>query len=197
MGSRRVRVVVLCEGMADYRFAYRCLRQCGWREDQITANISRSGRGSAYDHVLDAYPAEVHANRKGVGQRDLLVVIDADTQPEGGRERQLAERLRIAGEPARGRKERISLWVPRRQMETWVYFLKHGKADEQTDYKRLHAVRDEDRQPEAQKFARMLATRQPLPPGVVRSMRKAVDEFERIRATPVGQSPVRRQRKGR
>lgn len=146
MGSRRVRVVVLCEGLADYRFAYRCLRECGWREDQIMANISRSGRGSAFDHVLNSYSAEGRSNRKGGRQRDLLVLIDADTQPEGGRERQLAERLRVAGEPVRRKGERIALWVPRRQMETWVHFLKHGKADEQTDYKRLHAVRDEDRQ---------------------------------------------------
>jgi hypothetical protein len=197
MASRRVRVVVLCEGVADYRFAYRCLRECGWREDQITANISRSGRGSAFDHVLDSYSAEVHANRKGGGQRDLLVLIDADTQRDGGRERQLAERLRIAGEPVRKKGERISLWVPRRQMETWVHFLKHGKADEQSDYKRLHAVRDEDRQPAAQKFARMLAKRQPLPSGAVRSMRKAVEEFERIRTAPGGQGPARPGRKAR
>lgn len=195
MASRRTRVVVLCEGLADYRFAYRCLRLCGWREDQIIANISRSGRGSAFDHVLDSYPAEVHANRKGQGQRDLLVLIDADTQPDGGRERQLAERLRSAGEPARRKGDRFALWVPRRQMETWVHFLKHGNADEQTDYKRAHAVRDEDRQPAAQKFARMLARRQPLPTGAVRSMRKALDEFERIRAAPGTQGPARRMRK--
>jgi hypothetical protein len=197
MANRRVRVVVLCEGVADYRFAYRCLRQCGWREDQITPNISRSGRGSAFDHVLDTYAAEVHANRKGQGQRDLLVLIDADTQPEGGRERQLAERLRIAGESARRKGERIALWVPRRQMETWVHFLKHGSADEKTDYKRLHAVRHEDRQPAAQKFARMLAKRQPLSPGAVRSMRKAVDEFERIRTAPGTLGPARSMRKRR
>jgi hypothetical protein len=195
MVSRRVRVVVLCEGEQDFRFAYRCLVECGWRRDQIAAKFSPPGKGSAYDYVLAQYPVEVRANRQGQGQRDLLVLIDADTRREDGRRKQVEQHLRRAREPARGDSERIALWVPTRQLETWVHFLMHGVADEQTDYKRLHKVRDEDRPPAAQKFARLLARGQPLPPGAVPSMQRAVKEFERLRVTPAGTGPARRPRR--
>ena len=195
MSSRRVQVVVLCEGEKDFRFAYRCLVECGWRPDQIKANISPPGKCSAYDYVLDNYPVEVRANRKGKGQRELLVLVDADKKKEDGRRKQLEQRLHKAREPARRGDDRIALWVPTRQLEAWVYFLTHGTADEKTDYKEHHQVKDAERPPAARQFARMLKERRALPTGAVPSMRKAVDEFERIRTVPGSQGPARRIRK--
>lgn len=97
MSNRRVHVVVLCEGLKDYRFAYKCLVTCGWRRDQIAANISPSGKQSAFTYVLNHYSAEVHANRNGKKkERALFVLIDGDEQPEGGRDRELARRLDAA-----------------------------------------------------------------------------------------------------
>jgi hypothetical protein len=182
MSSRRVRVVVLCEGLKDYWFAYRCLRTCGWREDQITVNYNN--RGSGFDHVLSKYPVEVRANRQGTLERELLVMIDADEKPGGAREKQLNERLRNGGQPQRRPGDRIALWVPRRQLETWVYFLQQGTADEVTDYKRAHLVKDKEYKTAARKFAQMLKQRRPLSEATVPSMRKAATEFDRLRTKP-------------
>jgi hypothetical protein len=197
MSSRRVQVVVLCEGIKDFRFAYRCLVQRGWRPDQIKANFSKGQ--SAFDYVLDNYPVEVRANRKGEGQRDLLVIIDGDVEKEEGRKRQLEQHLREAREPARKPGERVALWVPVRHLETWIYFLKHGSADETAEYKKNSKVKEEDRLPAAQKFARILAKKQALPRGALSSMRNAVKEFERIqgRVAPGSERLARRKDKRR
>lgn len=184
MSSRRVQVVVLCEGFKDYRFAYKCLVTCGWRRDQITAEISPSGKRSAFTYVLERYPAEVRANRNGKKkERALLVLIDADTRPEGGREVELGRRLATASVEPVQVGERIALWVPRRQLEAWVYFLTHGEADEETDYKREHQVREREYTPAAERFARLLKARAALPSKAIPSLKKAVVEFDRLRSS--------------
>jgi hypothetical protein len=183
MSDRRVHVVVLCEGLKDYRFAYKCLVACGWRRDQIAANVSPPGKQSAFTYVLEHYPAEVHANRNGKKrERALLVLIDADKQPDGGRERELARRLSAAKLKPRQPGERIALWVPRRQLETWVHLLTHDEADEKTDYKYEHLVKDREYMPAAERFAKLLKERRSLPSKAVPSIRKAVAEFERLRS---------------
>jgi hypothetical protein len=185
MSNRRVHVVVLCEGLKDYWFAYKCLVTCGWRRDQIAPKISPSGKQSAFTYVLNQYTTEVRANRNGKKkERALLVLIDADKQPEGGRESELAKRLDAAKLKPRQARERISLWVPRRQLETWVHFLTHGEADEDTDYKGEHLVKDREYTPAAERFAKLLKERRSVPSKAVPSLKKAVAEFERLRGSP-------------
>jgi hypothetical protein len=192
MSSRRVQVVVVCEGFQDYWFAYRCLVACGWRPDQITPKTSPPGKGSAFTFVLNSYPAEVIANRQGKRkERALLVLIDADTQPEGRREADLAGRLKSANQKPRGARERIALWVPRRQLETWVYFLAHGHADEETNYKDEHMVNDREYKPAAERLAQLLKERRGLPTRALPSLKKAVREFDRLRTPRARSRPSR------
>jgi hypothetical protein len=141
MSARRVHVMVLCEGLADYWFAYRCLTACGWRHDQIRSRISPRGKGSGFSFVLDRYTEEVQGIRGGSSERALLVLVDADTQSMREREAELDRRLQEARQERRQARERIALWVPKRQIETWVHFLTHGEADEETDYKRQHRIK--------------------------------------------------------
>ena len=186
MSSRRVHVLVLCEGFKDYQFAYKCLVTCGWRRDQIAAKVSPSGKQSAFTYVLNHYSAEVQANRNGKKkERALFVLIDADKQPEGGRENELAKHLDAAGLKPRQAGERIALWVPRRHLETWVHFLTRGEANEQTDYKDgPRRVKEREHLPAAERFAKLLKGRQSLPFGAIPSLKKAVAEFDRLRRTP-------------
>ncbi|HYO52687.1 hypothetical protein [Archangium sp.] len=183
MSIRRVQVVVLCEGLKDYNFARRCLVRCGWRPDQIAPKVSPAGGGSGFTFVLNEYAAEVRANRNGKKARALLVLVDADTEPEGGREKSLDQRLRDADQKPRKAGERIALWVPKRQLETWIHFLLHGRADEETDYKREHGVRDPEYKPAAEQFAQLLEKRRSLPSKALPSLKKAAVEFERLRTS--------------
>jgi len=183
MTIRRVQAVVLCEGLKDYNFARKCLVRCGWRPDQIAPKVSPTGEGSGFTFVLNEYAAEVRANRNGKRERSLLVLVDADTESEGGREKALDKRLRDTDQKPRNKGERIALWVPRRQFETWVHFLTQGQADEETDYKRTHAVKEHEYKPAADQFAQLLEKRRSLPSKAVHSLKKAVVEFERLRTS--------------
>lgn len=194
MSSRRVQVVVLCEGFEDWQFARRILVRLGWRPDQIAPNASPSAKGSAYTYVLNNYAAEVRANRNGKKTRALLVLIDADTRPEGGREKELSQRLKDADQKPRQARERIALWVPRRHLETWVYFLTHGQADEVTDYKGEHKVKEHEYKPASELLARALQERRALPAKAIPSLKKAVAEFERLRKSQRGDSKRTRHR---
>jgi hypothetical protein len=178
-----VQVVVLCEGLKDYNFARRCLVRCGWRPDQIAPKVSPAGEGSGFTFVLNGYAAEARANRNGKKARALLVLVDADTEPEGGRERALDKRLRDTDQMPRQAGERIALWVPKRQLETWVHFLTHGRADEESDYKREHQVKENEYKSAAEQFAQLLEKRQRLPSKAVPSLKKAVVEFGRLRTS--------------
>jgi hypothetical protein len=127
------------------------------------------------------------------------VLVDADKKKEDGRRRQLEQRLHKAREPARRNDDRIALWVPTRHLETWIYFLNQGSADETAEYKQNSKVKEEERLPAAQKFARILAKKQALPRGALSSMRSAAKEFERIqgRVAPGGERLARRKDKRR
>ncbi len=195
MSNRRVQVVVLCEGFEDWQFARRILVRLGWRPDQIAPNVSPSARGSAYTYVLNTYPAEVQANRDGKKKRALLVLIDADTRPEGGRETELTKRLKEAGHEPRHPKERIAHWIPRRQLETWVYFLTHGQADEKKNYKDEHLVKAHEYKPASEVLARTLQDRRALPVMAIPSLKNAVVEFERLRSAQRRDTKKPRRRK--
>jgi len=196
MSNRRVQVVVLCEGVKDYWFAYKCLVTCGWRRDQITVNRSNAGKESAFTFVLNQYTTEVRANRQGKKkERALLVMIDGDGQPEDGRESELAKRLAAAKQKPRQATERIALWVPRKQLETWVYFLTHGEADEEAEYKRTHRVKEKEYTPAADLLAKLLKEQRSLPLKALPSLRKAVAEFRRLRAPSIKASKVSKRRR--
>ena len=183
MSGRRVQIVVLCEDLAQYRFAYRSLVKCGWRPDQISQNMSPRGYGSGFTYVLDNYPAEVRANRTRSKERGRLLLIDADKEPRGGREEQLAGRLKEAGMGPRGIQERIALWVPRRQLETWINYLTHGDADEETDYKRENRYTDKDYKVAVRQFVQCLKKQRALSSTVIPSLKNAMVEFGRLKGT--------------
>ncbi|HYO64724.1 MAG TPA: hypothetical protein VEU33_01470 [Archangium sp.] len=126
--------------------------------------------------------------------RALLVLVDADTEPEGGRETALDKRLRDAAQEPRKKGERIALWVPKRQIETWIHFLTHGKADEEMDYKRELGRRVPEYKPAADRFAQLLERRRPLPSNAVPSLKKAAVEFERLRTPRSRRSTPTRKR---
>ncbi|WP_123580831.1 hypothetical protein [Abditibacterium utsteinense] len=110
--------------------------------------------------VLSRYASEVHDLRLAHSSQGLIVAIDADEETVERRKNQLNEKLREAGEPARGEQEAIAIVVPRRNVETWVWYLDGNAVDESTDYKRTF-VRDNHDMAEAKRaFAEFIVSGQ-------------------------------------
>lgn len=103
--------------------------------------ISPPGKTSAFDWVIEQYPAQVNAYRLARAKKHiwLIVVVDADM---GSVERRLGQ-LRLHLEQAndlrlrelRIESETIARLVPRRNIETWILALNGEDINEDDDYK--------------------------------------------------------------
>jgi hypothetical protein len=64
----------------------------------------------------------------------MVVIVDADTKPLKARSDALAQALRQARLDPRAAEEPIAIFVPKRNIETWIRFVGGEVVDEVTDY---------------------------------------------------------------
>jgi hypothetical protein len=72
----------------------------------------------------------------------LVVLTDADAMTVAARIATLEQALRAANLPPRGSTEAIALFVPRRNIETWLAYLAGDNVDEEREYPRLDRERE-------------------------------------------------------
>jgi hypothetical protein len=134
MADRYTQVMILCEDLMHLNFVRRYLILHGVESRRIRGKVAPSGRGSGAQYVIANYPVEVKALRSRPHVRaGLLAVVDADTFSVEERFRQLEQSL---GQPGREDGERIGLLAPKRNLETWMFFLLGNAVNEEDDYKK-------------------------------------------------------------
>lgn len=132
--SRSSKVVVLCEDKRTQQFVRRFLKRLSYENHEI--RVSPIGLGSAEQRVREQYPAEVATLRRSRFEDQVLITaIDADSLSVEDRYRQLDDSLLKARLKKRDPEERISLLVPRRNIETWIRVLSGEASNEDEDYK--------------------------------------------------------------
>lgn len=180
MGSRNVRIVVLCEDKQQFTFAYRCLKRLGFRPRDIEAKFTGLGRagGAGEKYVRDQYAAEVEQVRRRHALSALLTVIDADTTTVSLRERQLSQAL-AGAQQQRAASEPIAHWIPRRNIETWIHFLLGQAVNEQLPYPKFNG-RERDCEPAAKRLALIIRAREPSPTGSLPSLLHGIAETSRL-----------------
>jgi len=170
-------VIVLGEDRRHYDFVRHFLMKRGVPDRKFFPKICPKGRGSGEQYVREHYPVEVKALRSKSYLRIVLVVVtDADVRTVDQRLDQLATALREAELAEPGIAEPIVILVPKRNVETWVYYLRDNEVNEQDDYKTAvgrGAVRTE---------AREFAQRCPhdIPDDMPASLRRACEELVRV-----------------
>ncbi len=152
--SNGVDVIILAEDERHRMLLHRHLRKrgythhkiriCGWFPQFETPCLS---------FVKSEYPKQVEAlrNKSHCVTSALIVVVDADDLTIDERLSELDKLLTSAGQTQRASTEHIAIVVPRRNIETWMYFLSGEKVDEETDYK--SQCRNFDNGTSAQQFA--------------------------------------------
>ena len=122
--------VVLCEDKQQRVFIYRFLVKAGVKPHEIRDAPPTKGSGVGW--VLDRYPDEIDAARRHKKFR-LVVMIDGDDKGVKVRLNQLAMRLNQRdhecghrGFSPRTDADRVAVFVPTRNIETWLYFLGGG-----------------------------------------------------------------------
>jgi hypothetical protein len=137
-------MVILCEDRQQEVFARHYLIQCGVPRTKIRTNICPKGRQAGEQYVREQYPLEVKAHRSkssflSIG---LTVMFDADTFTLQDRHRQLDEALQGNSQRGRQDEERIGIFAPKRNIETWIRYLEGTAVDEETVYPKLQCESD-------------------------------------------------------
>ena len=135
MSQRRVQIVILCEDRQQEVFARHFLKKRGFT-GRVDPKICPAGSQSGEQYVRTEYPKEVKAyrqnrNRVSIG---LVVLIDADTDALQERLNQLAQALSEDSQQNRQPDEAIAIFIPKRNIETWIHYLQGETANEVEEY---------------------------------------------------------------
>jgi hypothetical protein len=127
MNNRRAEVILLCEDKQQSAFFLRLLRAYGIPAGKIRVRPLAAGKQSAEKDVRDKYPIEVSLIRKSAVSRCLVTAIDADTDTVDHHLYELDAALRHAGHEPRHDNEPIVIFIPKRNIETWIRYLLTGE----------------------------------------------------------------------
>jgi len=174
MTQNRQTIVILCEDSQQYLFARYFLQKKGFT-GHFVAQKCPSGKQSGEQYVREHYAAEVKGYRIQKNRKKicLVVVIDADTLTVEERIRQLEMTLLEKRQP----KENIAIFVPKRNIETWIHYLQSGEpVDEVAAYSKL--VNQGECKPFVEKLCEQCV--KSLSPNAPPSMNEACIELKRI-----------------
>jgi len=179
LATRQIEVVVLCEDKQQQTFIRQYLISRGVLQGKIrTVRLPLKGSGEQY--VRKKYPLEVQTFRSKNYRSSLrlVVMIDADMETTEKHLQELAIELEKAGLTERQENEKIAIFVPKRNIETWIHYLMGQEVNETTEY--LKFKNDESR---CKPFVEKLATEicpVGLPLNAPPSLHHACDELKRI-----------------
>lgn len=129
-------IVVLCEDEQHFHFARKYLELRGI--ERIIKKIAPPGQGSGAQFVIEQYVNELQAyrNRSQYLNIGLAVFLDEDRQGVQTRLRSLEQVLQQAHIPYRKESEKVAIFIPARNIQTWFHYLaKQTDVDETIDYK--------------------------------------------------------------
>jgi hypothetical protein len=174
--SRNVNTVILCEDRQHETFARRFLAKLGTGYRVQRVEVSPKGRGSGEQFVRSRFAKELahfRARRHRVEQ-SLIVIVDADRQGVSARIEQAESAAVESGQGRRQDGERVAIFVPARNIETWLAYLDGQTVNEGDAYPRLPRERDCQRHVERlHEMCRQGELREPAPP----SLKAACEEF--------------------
>lgn len=142
MIRRKVKVVLLCEDSQQESFARRFLVRAGWHPRALRVEKSPQGRGAGEKWVRDRFPEELESLRRRHVLALLVAMVDADRATVEERLGAFDQACHRAGIRERGPDEPVALFVPRRNIETWLSYLSGKDIDEESVYPKLDRARE-------------------------------------------------------
>jgi hypothetical protein len=110
----------------------------------------------------------------------LAVITDADTLSVDERHRRLAAELSARGIDPPDPSEAVAILIPRRNIETWISYLKGQPVDEVTDYKKPTPPPERQCLPAVDQLVAWYRKGWTIPDDCPDSLRRAVEELKRI-----------------
>ena len=106
----------------------------GWSRYDVYFEVSPAGKGSAEQWVREQFPQELRRHRAKHPRSGLVVVIDADTSDVVERIRGLEKACDDQSVERRGPDEPVLFVIPKRNIETWLAYLKGQAVNEDDEY---------------------------------------------------------------
>jgi len=177
--SRYSEIVILCEDRQQEVFVRHFLVSCGIHRHRIRVRPHPQGRGAAEQYVREQYPLEVREYRRRRQRLNIgiVVMIDADARSVSERFDELEDELIRVSPPGRQANERIGLFIPRRNIETWIHYLQGELVNEIDEYPKFSGNEAACRPHVAELAERR---HEPLRENAPASLRTACDELPRI-----------------
>ena len=170
-------IILLCEDKQTDSFVRRFLSHRKFGHHDIYTLPLPGGTQSGEQWVRQSYPCQLQAIRRRKQGAVLLVVTDADTT--ANRSAQLDQECNCQKVPPKGPRDPVIVVVPRRNIETWFYYLEHKTSvDETIPYSKLR--RESDCHPLADELHRMCHERQQLDPAAPPSLKQACREYPKF-----------------
>jgi len=141
----------------------------GWTRHDFHFEVSPAGEGSAEQWVRQQYPRELARYRSRHARGGLIVIIDADKMNVVDRIRRLESACDEQEVDRRGRDEPVLLAVPKRNVETWLAYLRGESVNEEDAYPKYDCP--SDCRPQAKRLHEMCQRGQlaePAPPSLER-----------------------------
>ena len=132
----RPKITVLCEDKQHGSFIRRFLK----KRNRRVHTLSTSNTGAGDQFVRDNYPAYLDAVRKYNGI--LVVMIDGDNYSVAERLKQLNDACTQKGVPLRKDSDPVAIFVPSRNIETWLAYLDGKHVNETDKYHKLERERE-------------------------------------------------------
>ncbi len=181
MGKRRIQIVILCEDKQQEVFARYFLAKRGFNSRYFRSIINPNGKGSGEQFLRERYLAEVKAYRQKCNYLAIALVVmtDADNLSVQQRLEQLSSILKANNLPDRQPEEAIAVFIPKRNIETWISYLAGEKVneDEKKTYNKL--LKESDCKPYVEKLVNHCQSQQKLE-NAPDSLKIACEEFKRL-----------------
>jgi hypothetical protein len=172
------KITVLCEDRQQEVFARYFLTSLGIHPRRIYYDICPSGKQAGEQYVRENYPKNVISYRRIAHniEAGLVVLTDADIMRVEQRLRTLDAALANSEVNSRKPTERIGIFIPKRNMETWIYFIRGDEVNENDIYPHL------DKAGEYKSAIETFARNRNQTPfdGLLPSMQMACSELNRI-----------------
>jgi hypothetical protein len=136
--SDPVHTIILCEDLQLRCFIRRFLLKRGWNARQIREVALPDGGGAGVTWVKEKLPDELKAyrSRSCHAETALIVGCDADDETVPGRIQSLRDACDEVGVPFRQANERIVFVIPKRNIETWLAYLRAESVNEVAAYRK-------------------------------------------------------------
>lgn len=178
--SDPVHTIILSEDLQLRCLIRRFLLKRGWQARQIREVALPAGGGAGVTWVKQKLPEELKAFRsRGFHAATALIVgCDADNETVEGRIQSLRDACDEAGVPFRQDGERIIFVIPKRNVETWLAYLRAEAINEVDAYRKYNHESDCREQVSALDVmcSRQRLVPDPPPPSLV----LACSEFSRL-----------------